>query len=184
MVVLRGFGPRDGVLGGLWVAYVGISLEGSKIDAKPLNFCVQQGLSRDGQGHKQVKIAPGPQVSEAAWMDLIREESNVEIARRLGITDRQARRIKTGKVGMARLREHAKTDRDQQKEVRRQRLRRVRAAFILRRAVSVRPLHARRDQRARVDLRREIPGKYSFSTFLHHRVIRSDQYKFSKSGSL
>ena len=51
-----------------------------------------------------------------------------------GITDRQARRIKTGKVGEARLREHAQRDHDQQEEVRRPRLLWVRAASIFRRA--------------------------------------------------
>ena len=60
--------------------------------------------------------------------------SSVDLAKRLGITDRQARHIKTGKVGSARLWEHAKRDHDQQKEARRPRLRRVRVAFILRRA--------------------------------------------------
>ena len=64
------------------------------------------------------------------------EAVRTELAERLGITDRQARRIKTGKVGAARLREHAKRDHEQQKEDRRPRLRRVRAAFILRRAVN------------------------------------------------
>ena len=127
-----------------------------------------------------MRSTAGDDASRQAGQQAVRSE----LAKRLGITGRQARRIKIGKDGEARLREHAKRNRDQRKEGRRPRLRRARAAFILRRAVSTRPLHARRDQRVRVDLRREIPGKYSFSTFLHHRVIRSDQYKFSKSGSL
>lgn len=67
-------------------------------------------------------------------MDLIREESNVEIARRLGLTDRQVRRIKTGEVSVARLREHAKRDRKHQMEGCRLRPRRAWAAFLLRRA--------------------------------------------------
>ena len=77
------------------------------------------------------------QVDEQAWLDSIREMSSTDLAKRLGITDRQARRIKTGKVGEARLREHAKTDRDQQKEGCRLRPRRAWAAFLLlRRAVN------------------------------------------------
>ena len=93
-------------------------------------------LSRDGQGRKTLQLDPGPQVDEQAWLDSIRELSSTDLAKRLGITDRQARRIKTGKVGEARLREHAKRDHDQQKKARRPRPRRVRAAFILRRAAA------------------------------------------------
>ena len=78
---------------------------------------------------------------EQAWLNSIRELSSTDLAKRLGITDRQARRIKTGKVGAARIREHAKRDHHQQKEIRRPRLRRVRAAFILRRAAIQRALH-------------------------------------------
>ena len=112
-------------------------LEESRVDAKSLNFSVNTDLSRDGQGRKTLQLDPGPQVDEGAWLKSISEMSSSDLAKRLGITDRQARRIKTGKVGEARLREHAKTDRDQQKEGCRPRLRRVRAAFLLlRRAVN------------------------------------------------
>ena len=111
-------------------------VEESRIDAKSLNFSVNTDLSRDGQGRKTLQLDPGPQVDEQAWLDSIRELSSTELAKRLGITDRQARRIKTGKVGAARIREHAKRDHDQQKEARRPRPRRVRAAFILRRAAA------------------------------------------------
>lgn len=55
-------------------------------------------------------MAPGPALSETPWLELIRSESSSETARRLGITDRQVRRIKKGKVSPARLREHAKAD--------------------------------------------------------------------------
>ena len=41
------------------------------------------------------------------WLSSILELSSTDLAKRLGITDRQARHIKTGKVGEARLREHA-----------------------------------------------------------------------------
>ena len=115
-------------------------VEESRIDAKGLNFSVNTDLSRDGQGRMTLQLDPGPQVDEQAWLNSIRDLSSTDLAKRLGITDRQARRIKTGKVGEARLREHAKRDHDQQKEDRRPRprlrlrLRRVRAAFILRRA--------------------------------------------------
>ena len=93
-------------------------VEESRIDAKSLNFSVNTDLSRDGQGRKTLQLDPGPQVDEQAWLDSIREMSSTDLAKRLGITDRQARRIKTGKVGEARLREHAKTDRDNRKEAR------------------------------------------------------------------
>ena len=43
-------------------------------------------------------------------MEFISTQPSEEIARRLGITDRQARRIKQGLVSPARLREHAKAD--------------------------------------------------------------------------
>jgi hypothetical protein len=109
-------------------------LEEPRIDVKSLNFSVNTDLSRDGQGRKTLQRKPGPQVDERAWLNSIRDMSSTDLAKRLGITDRQARRIKTGKVGSARLREHAKRDHDQQKEARRPRLRRVWAAFILRRA--------------------------------------------------
>ena len=109
-------------------------MEESRIDAKSLNFSVNTDLSRDGQGRKTLQLDPGPQVDEGAWLKSISEMSSSDLAKRLGITDRQARRIKTGKVGEARLREHAKRDRDQRKEGRRPRLRRARAAFLLRRA--------------------------------------------------
>jgi hypothetical protein len=105
-------------------------VEESRFDAKPLNFRVEQGLSRDGQGRKVVKAAPGPRPSEAAWLAAIESESNHEIARRLGVTDRQVRRIKTGKVSAARLREHAKSDRNQQRKDCRPRPMWVRAAFL------------------------------------------------------
>jgi hypothetical protein len=85
-------------------------LGGSRIDAKSLNFNVDTGLSRDRQGRRVVQVAPGPEVGETDWLKLIREESDHEIARRLGITDRQVRRIKTGKISEARVREHAKAD--------------------------------------------------------------------------
>ena len=64
-------------------------LEGSRIDAKPLNFSVEQGLSRDGQGRKTLQLDPGPQVDEQAWLDSIRDMSSTDLAKRLGITDRQ-----------------------------------------------------------------------------------------------
>ena len=61
-------------------------------------------------------MAPGPSVSETAWLELIRAESDQEVARRLGITDRQVRRIKSGKVSEVRLREHARADPKHRKE--------------------------------------------------------------------
>jgi hypothetical protein len=69
-------------------------VEESRIDAKPLNFNVDQDSARDGQVRRRIKIAPGPQVSEAVWLASIASESNQEIARRLGVTDRQVRRSK------------------------------------------------------------------------------------------
>jgi len=109
-------------------------VEESRSDAKSHDFSVNTGLSRDGQGRKTLQLDPGPQVVEELWLQSIRELSSSDLAKRLGITDRQARRIKTGRVGAARLREHAKRDHDQRKEGRRPRSRRVRAAFLLRRA--------------------------------------------------
>ena len=86
-------------------------------------------------GHLFPTGAPSPRVDEETWLTSIRELSSTDLAKRLGITDRQARRIKTGKVGAERLRGHAKRDHEQQKEDRHPRLRRVRAAFILRLAI-------------------------------------------------
>ena len=76
-------------------------------------------------------MAPRPSVSETAWLELIRAESDYEVARRLGITVRQVRRIKSGKVSEVRLREHAKTGPKHRKENCRPRLTRARAAFLL-----------------------------------------------------
>ena len=84
--------------------------EGSGIDTKPFNFSLDIGLSRDRLGRRVIEVAPGPTLSETQWLELIRSESSSETARRLGITDRQVRRIKKGKVSPARLREHAKAD--------------------------------------------------------------------------
>jgi hypothetical protein len=106
-------------------------MEESRFDAKPLNFRVEQGLSRDGQGRKVVKVTPGSQSSEVEWLAGIKSESNHEIAGRLGVTDRQVRRIKTGKVSADRLREHAKADPKYMKEDRRPYPTRVRAALCL-----------------------------------------------------
>ena len=69
-------------------------------------------------------------IKEAGVLFILKPLST-DLAKRLGITDRQARRIKTGKVGEARIREHAKRDRDQQKEGCRLRPRRARAALLL-----------------------------------------------------
>lgn len=110
-------------------------VEESRIDANPLSFSFDTDLAKKGQGGLIVQVAPGPQVDEKAWLELIREESDHDIARRLGITDRQVRRIKKGKVSAARMREHAKADPKHRKECRRPCLRRARAAlFLLRRA--------------------------------------------------
>ena len=103
---------------------------------EPLSLSFDTDLAKKGQGGVIVQVAPGPQVNEQAWLELIRTESDQDIARRLGITDRQVRRIKTGKVSVARLREHAKADPKHKKEDGRLRPRRARAAFLLlRRAV-------------------------------------------------
>ena len=94
--------------------------EGSGIDANPLNFCFDTDLSKNRQGRKAVILAPADdrQMIEA-WLATIRAESDHEVARRLGVTDRQVRRIKTGKVSDARLREHAKADPKYRKDDRR-----------------------------------------------------------------
>ena len=76
-------------------------------------------------------MAPGPQVDEKAWLELIRTESDHDIARRLVVTDRQVRRIKKGKVSAASLREHAKANVKHRKESRRSCQTRVRAALFL-----------------------------------------------------
>jgi hypothetical protein len=73
-------------------------LEGSRIDANPLSFSFDTDLAKNGSGGVIVQVAPGPQVDEKAWLELISTESDHDIARRLGITDRQVRRIKTGQV--------------------------------------------------------------------------------------
>lgn len=85
------------------------TLERSRIDANPLNFCFDRDLSKNLQGRKAVILASADdrQMIEV-WLAAIRAESDHEVARRLGITDRQVRRIKTGMVSDARLREHAK----------------------------------------------------------------------------
>ena len=106
-------------------------VEESRIDAKSLDFSVSTGLSRDGQGRKTLQLDPGPQVNEEAWLTSIVALSSTDLANRLSITGRQARRIKTVKVGETRIREHAKRDRDQQKEGCRLRPRRARAALLL-----------------------------------------------------
>ncbi len=62
---------------------------------------------------------------------IVRLDSDQAVACRLGITHRQVRRIKAGRVSAARLREHLKTDRSKNC---RPCLRRARAAFPLRRA--------------------------------------------------
>ena len=106
-------------------------MEGSRIDANPLSFSFDTDLARKGQGGVIVQVAPGPQVDEKAWLELIRSESDHDIARRLGVTDRQVRRIKKGKVSAARLREHAKADPKHKKEGCRPCPRRVRVALLL-----------------------------------------------------
>jgi hypothetical protein len=102
--------------------------EGSGIDANPLNFRIDTGLARDRQGRKIIQVAPGPCPSEPAWLASISTRPSDEIARRLGITDRQVRRIKQGKVSAARLREHAKADPEYKKDDRRPCPTRARAA--------------------------------------------------------
>jgi hypothetical protein len=57
-----------------------------------------------------VIVAPANDVHVKAWLRSIDGVSDGDLARRLGITDRQVRRIKKGKVSEARLREHAKAD--------------------------------------------------------------------------
>jgi hypothetical protein len=49
-------------------------------------------------------------VDEAAGLASLSSLSSLELAKRLGVTDRQVRRIRAGKVDVARLREHAKAD--------------------------------------------------------------------------
>ncbi|GDY14640.1 hypothetical protein LBMAG53_35180 [Planctomycetota bacterium] len=85
-------------------------LEGSRIDTNPLSFSYDTDLAKKDQGGVLIQVAPGPQVDEGAWLKLIRDLPASKVARRLGITDRQVRRIRTGKVSPARLREHAKVD--------------------------------------------------------------------------
>jgi hypothetical protein len=88
----------------------GASVEGSRIDANPLCFSYDTDLEKNRQGTRSVQVAPGTPVDATAWLGLIRTQSDHEVARRLGIADRQVRRIKTGKVSEARMREHAKAD--------------------------------------------------------------------------
>lgn len=106
------------------------ALEGSRIDAKPLSFSLNTDLAKNRLGTTSIEVASGPQVDEKAWLELIRSESDHEIARRLGVTDRQVRRIKKGKVSEARLREHAKADPKYKKEDRRPCPTRARAALF------------------------------------------------------
>jgi hypothetical protein len=77
--------------------------EGSRIDANPLCFSYDTDLEKNKQGTRSVQVAPGTPVDATAWLGLIRTQSDHEVARRLGITDRQVRRIKTGKVSEARM---------------------------------------------------------------------------------
>jgi hypothetical protein len=104
------------------------TVEGSRIDTNPLSFSFDSDLGRNRQGTSSVQVAPGPSVSETAWLELIRAESDQEVARRLGITDRQVRRIKAGRVSEVRLREHARADPKHRKEACRPRPARARAA--------------------------------------------------------
>lgn len=114
-----------------FATFIGGGIENRR---KSLNFSVSTDLSRDRQGRKVLLVAPEPHINEDPWLELIRSQSDADVARRLGVSDRQMRRIKTGKVSAARLREHAKHDQNRRGEVRRPRSRRVRAAFLLRRA--------------------------------------------------
>jgi hypothetical protein len=53
---------------------------------------------------------PVSAVDEAGWQASLSILSSLELAKRLGVTDRQVRRIKAGRVSAVRLREHAKAD--------------------------------------------------------------------------
>ena len=85
-------------------------MEGSGFDTKSLNFSFEADLGKDRQGRKALNLEPALAVDEAAWLASLSELSSLELAKRLGITDRQVRRIRAGKVTVARLREHAKAD--------------------------------------------------------------------------
>jgi hypothetical protein len=85
-------------------------LDGSGFDTKSLNFSFETDLGKDRQGRKALNLEPASAVDEAAWLASLSELSSLELAKRLGVTDRQVRRIRTGKVSTARLREHAKAD--------------------------------------------------------------------------
>jgi hypothetical protein len=106
-----------------------VLVEESRIDEKPLNASVGTDISRDRLGRKVLLVAPEPHINEDIWLDLIRNQSDAEVARLLGVSDRQVRRIKTGKVSTARLREHVKRDRCRLGEDHRPCQRRLRAAF-------------------------------------------------------
>ena len=107
------------------------ALEGSRIDANPLKFCFDTDLSKDRHGRKAVTVAPANDVHVKAWLRSIDGVSDGDLARRLGITDRQVRRIRKGKVSEARLREHAKADPEFNKDDCRPHPMMVRAALLL-----------------------------------------------------
>jgi len=85
-------------------------VEGSGFDTKSLNFSFEADLGKDRQGRKALNLEPASAVDEAAWLASLSDLSSLGLAKRLGVTDRQVRRIRAGKVSVARLREHAKVD--------------------------------------------------------------------------
>jgi hypothetical protein len=75
-----------------------------------LKFSCDTELGRNRQGRLVIKVQPGPAPDEKSWLESIRAMSASELARRLGVTDRQARRIQAGKLTSERVREHARTE--------------------------------------------------------------------------
>jgi hypothetical protein len=86
------------------------SRDQSGIDGKSLKFSCDTELGRNRQGRLVIKVQPGPAPDEKSWLESIRAMSASELARRLGVTDRQARRIQAGKLTSERVREHARTE--------------------------------------------------------------------------
>ena len=72
-----------------------------------MDFFVQTRFTRDTQGRALVDVIadspPQAKLCVDEWVVAAKDLSSIELASRLGITDRQARRIKSGDITTGRL---------------------------------------------------------------------------------
>lgn len=82
-------------------------VEGSRRRANLLDFVIHTDFTRDSKGRRLVSPRPfSPtegRVDQGQWWATVSSMSSSDLARELGITDRHARRIKSGKVTKDRL---------------------------------------------------------------------------------